>query len=227
MSDAVLRDVEVWTVEVDFSRRRIGATVHRGDIASNLCDVQRPHCDSAMTMKDERKHWLDDAVSTPYPTMKDDGWSDEISSVRDDERRTEVLARRHSIVSVRDDERWRVKRWDLVRTRRRMTSRSTGSVTYYRLRTRRRKKTGEAMRSRSYATTKDEWKYWLGDAVSSPYATTKDDGWSEEISFIHDDERRAEVLARWRSIIAVRNNERWRVKRWDLVNQWRRWYDSI
>ena len=139
MPDAVLRDAEIWTAEVHFSRRHIDATVRRIDVASDECEVQRPHGDSAMTTKDERKH----GVMAQYP-----------------------------------------------------------------LRTRWRKMTGEALRFRPYATTKDERKYWQGDAISSPYAMTKNDGWSDEISSIRDDER-------------------WWVKRWDLVHQWRRWYDSI
>ena len=97
---------------------------------------------------DERwrmKRW--DFVRTRRRKMTSEAMSD------DDERRAEALARRRSIHSVPDDERWRMKRLDFVRTRRRKTSGSTGSTMQYRLRTRRRKMTGEAMRSHPPVTT--------------------------------------------------------------------------
>ena len=56
--------------DADFSRQRISATVRRGDVASDECEVQWSHGDSAMTTEDEWKHWLDGAVFTPYPTTK-------------------------------------------------------------------------------------------------------------------------------------------------------------
>ena len=70
---------------------------------------------------------------------------------------------------------------------RRKTSGSTDSAVQYRLHTQWRNMTGEAMRSRPYATMKYERKHWLGGAVSSPYAMTKDDGWSDEIASNSDD----------------------------------------
>ena len=67
-----------------------------------------------------------------------------------------------------------IQRWQ------RKTSRSTGSIAQYPLRTRWRSVTDEAMRS--------QW-----------------------------NERRAEVLAQRRSLISIRDDERWREKRWDIL----------